>query len=164
MKRLLVMRHAKSDWTYAVTDHERPLNDRGLRHAPLMGRALTRMGTAPDLVLTSTAVRAYTTAELAVEAGGWDATIEPRPGLYGASPAGALEELLDVDEAHETVMIVGHQPTWGALIHQLTGARTQIRTATVAGIDVRMRSWKTVIQTKGELAFLLQPRMLDGAL
>lgn len=163
MKRLLVMRHAKSDWSHAVPDHERPLNDRGLRNAPMMGRALSAMGAAPDHVLSSTAVRAYTTVQMAAEAGGWTATIEPRPGLYGASSTGALEELLDVDDAHDTVMIVGHQPTWGSLVYELTGARAQIRTATVAGIDLLIPSWVNVRDGLGEFAFLLQPRMLDGS-
>ena len=163
MKRLLIMRHGKSDWTKAVPDHERPLNDRGLRNAPMMGRALAKMGTAPDHILSSTAVRAFTTVQLAAEAGEWTAVIERRSGLYGASPQGALEELLDVDDAHNTVMLVGHQPTWGSLVYQLTGARTQIRTATVAGVDLMIRSWSSALQATGELAFLLQPRMLDGA-
>lgn len=161
MKRLLVMRHAKSDWTHSVPDHERPLNDRGRRNAPAMGRALASMGASPDHVLTSTAVRAATTVELAAEAGGWGCEIERRPGLYGASWLGALEELLDVDDAHDTVMIVGHQPTWGTLVHELTGARAQIRTATVAGIDLMTSSWSQAHRTSGELAFLLQPRMLE---
>lgn len=164
MKRLLVMRHAKSDWSRAVSDHERPLNDRGQRHAPMMGAALTRMGSAPDHVLSSTAVRAFTTAQLAAEAGRWQAAIEPRPGLYHSSVPGVLEELLDVDDSHESVMIVGHQPTWGTLVHHLTGARSQIRTATVAGIDLMIRSWSSASHATGELSFLLQPRMLDGAI
>lgn len=161
MKRLLVMRHAKSDWTHAVPDHERPLNDRGARNAPVVGKALAAMGAAPDHVLTSTAVRAATTVELAAEAGGWECAIERRPGLYGASAHGTLEELLDVDDRHETVMVVGHQPTWGMLVFDLTGARAQIRTATVAGIDLGIASWAQAPRARGELAFLLQPRMLE---
>jgi phosphohistidine phosphatase len=161
MKRLLVMRHAKSDWTHAVPDHERPLNDRGMRNAPAMGRALAAMGAAPDHVLTSTAVRAATTVELAAEAGAWDCAIERRPGLYGASAQGTLEELLEVDDDHDTVMVVGHQPTWGSLVFELTGARAQMRTATVAGIDLGISSWSQAPRARGELAFLLQPRMLE---
>ena len=161
MKRLLVMRHAKSDWTHAVPDHDRPLNDRGLRTAPMMGQALTKMTVAPDHVVCSTAVRARTTAEMASEAGGWDAAIELRPGMYGASATEVLEELLSVDDKHETVMVVGHQPTLGSLVHQLTGASAQMRTATVASIELLIGSWSDVLDAHGELAFLLQPRMLD---
>ncbi len=161
MKRLLVMRHAKSDWTHAVPDHDRPLNDRGARNAPAMGKALAAMGAVPDHVLTSTAVRAATTVELAAEAGGWNCRIERRPGLYGASAHETLEELLDVDDEHDTVMVVGHQPTWGMLVFELTGARAQIRTATVAGIDLGIPSWAQAPRARGELAFLLQPRMLE---
>ncbi|MCB1234427.1 MAG: histidine phosphatase family protein, partial [Verrucomicrobiae bacterium] len=63
MKELILIRHAKSDWGDAsLDDHERSLNDRGLRDAPRVGEELARRGAKPDVILTSTAVRALTTA------------------------------------------------------------------------------------------------------
>ncbi len=68
MKTLLLMRHAKSDWDADYeSDHDRPLNDRGLKSARLMGRVLADEGLVPDLIISSTALRARTTAELATE-------------------------------------------------------------------------------------------------
>ena len=81
MKTLLVMRHAKSDWGAPLgDDHERPLADRGVKAARRMGCFLTDSGSVPQLVISSTAVRARTTAELAAE-----------PGETGLSPDQATE-------------------------------------------------------------------------
>src|SRR5919106_1216821 len=82
MKTLLVMRHAKSDWNADYgRDHERPLNERGIGSARLMGKVLSDKGQAPDLVITSTALRAQKTAALAKEAGKWAADIAPGVGF-----------------------------------------------------------------------------------
>ena len=62
MKKLLIMRHAKSDWGSGLADHERPLNKRGTKAAAAMGKALAAMEEIPDLVISSTATRAATTA------------------------------------------------------------------------------------------------------
>ena len=121
MKTLLVMRHAKSDWDadYA-RDHDRPLNRRGEEAAEEMGRFLARIDLVPELVLSSTAVRARTTAELAIAAGAWDADLHLDPGLYRS----AVDTVLGIVAKSPDVarlMVVGHQPTWGSLVARLTG-------------------------------------------
>jgi phosphohistidine phosphatase SixA len=64
MKTLLVLRHAKSSWNdTALDDHERPLNKRGRRHGPRMGSLVCELGLTPDVIISSTAVRARLTAE-----------------------------------------------------------------------------------------------------
>lgn len=166
MKHLLVMRHGKSDWSAGRSDHERPLNKRGVAAAKAMGTALAAMGEAPELVLTSTAVRAATTAELAAEAGSWNAPIAYREALYGTSAQGALEVAMEADPEASAVMLVGHQPTWGALVSHLTGASVAMKTATVAKIELYVRDWTDVLHAHGELVFLIQPRsiarLVDG--
>lgn len=87
MRTLLVMRHAKSDWNADYgRDHDRPLNQRGVRSARYMGQLLSEEGKVPDLVITSTAVRARSTAQLANDAGDWDAEIVLDSNLYGSMP------------------------------------------------------------------------------
>ena len=82
MKTLFLIRHAKSSWEYtALPDKDRPLNDRGKRDAPKMGKRLAKRDVTPDLILSSPARRALTTAEIRQEAqlqaqgyrGGWSA-------------------------------------------------------------------------------------------
>ncbi|MDH3518254.1 MAG: histidine phosphatase family protein [Acidimicrobiia bacterium] len=160
MKQLLIMRHAKSDWSAGRPDHDRPLNRRGAAAAADMGRALAAMDEAPDLVISSTARRAATTAQLAAEAGEWSAPITHSDALYGTSANGALEVLMEADPAAACVMLVGHQPTWGALVSRLTGASAAMKTATVAKVELYIRDWTDALSANGELVFLLQPRSI----
>ncbi|MGI8823059.1 MAG: SixA phosphatase family protein [Acidimicrobiia bacterium] len=160
MKQLLVMRHAKSDWHAGGTaDHDRPLNRRGVESARIMGGVLTRAGLEPDLVVTSSAVRAHTTAQLVAEAGGWSASIVTDDRLYDSHVDGILAVIGETDEPVGRLMVVGHQPTWGALVARLTGASAAMRTASVAVIDLMLgTSWRHGGELGGELVALLQPR------
>ena len=156
------MRHGKSDWSSGRPDHDRPLNARGAESARAIGIALARMGEAPDLVISSTATRAATTAQLAAEAGGWESSMSYADSLYGTSAQGALEVLLEADPAAACVMLVGHQPTWGNLVAHLTGGAVAMKTATVAKIELYVRDWADALEARGELVFLLQPRSIQG--
>lgn len=157
MRRLMVMRHGKSDWSIGAPDHQRPLNERGRRAADAMGRLLAGMGEAPGHVITSSAVRANTTAQRAGEAGDWDAEVQVTRDLYMTDPFGALEVVVGAP-AVERLMVVGHEPTWSALVAHLTGARAAMKTATVAIIDVHVAEWANALEAGGELVALLQPR------
>lgn len=162
MKKLLIMRHAKSDWGSGLADHERPLNNRGTRAAAAMGKALAAMDEVPDLVISSTATRAATTARLAAEAGAWSSRITYSDGLYGTSVTGALEVLLEADPGAASVMLVGHEPTWSSLVQHLTGGSVVIKTATVAAVELYVRDWADASGASGELLYLLQPRTMAG--
>jgi phosphohistidine phosphatase len=157
---LIVMRHGKSDWSTRTTDHARPLTERGIRSARVMGRLLTDVGLVPDLVITSTAVRARSTAELATAAGGWTCPVEATDGLYDAGVDDVIELVRGVDDAVDRCMIVGHEPTWSALVAELTGAGVAMRTATVAVID-RPARWAWLGQLPSELVALFQPRQVE---
>lgn len=161
MKQLLVMRHGKSDWSAGTRDHERPLNPRGVRAAGTMGRVLTTIGLVPDLVLSSTATRARTTAELVAEAGGWSAPIEDTPAFYECAVDGVMARLARVPDEVERLLVTGHMPTWGGLVQVLTGASVAMRTATVAVIDMHLgSSWDHGEMMAGQLVTLLQPRSM----
>ena len=111
MKTLLVLRHAKSSWSDpALDDHERPLNKRGRRDGPRMGKLVRQSGLMPDVVISSDAVRAWLTAEAVVQAARHAGEILLDQQLYMASPADILSLLRTVRENAETVMIAGHNP------------------------------------------------------
>lgn len=141
MALLTVLRHAKSDWSRGLPDHERVLNDRGRRTAPAVGRALAAMDLVPDLVLTSSAERARSTAELARAEFGAAVDLVVTDALYATSVNGALAAIADVPAEVEHLLIVGHEPTWSALVGTLTGARVEMATATLAGIMVPSSGW-----------------------
>jgi phosphohistidine phosphatase len=123
-RRLVLLRHAKSDWP-DVADHDRPLAKRGRRDAPVAGRWLGESGYAPDAVICSTAQRARETWELA--AGGLQAAVpgaapvvryEPR--VYEASVLGLLMLVREFSAEWSTALVVGHNPGVAELTHGLT--------------------------------------------
>jgi phosphohistidine phosphatase len=157
MKTLLVMRHAKSDWKADFSvDHERPLNRRGVEAAGRMGRRLVELDLVPELVVSSTAVRARTTAALAMEKGGWETKLTLEPGFYGTGPETVLG-LTAQAPGVDRLMIVGHQPTWGLVVTCLTGESVEMKTATVAVVDVPIAAWNELPRASGTLRGLHHP-------
>lgn len=162
MRTLLVMRHAKSDWSSDYgSDHDRPLNDRGVRSARLMGKVLTAENLTPELVISSTAVRARTTAELANEAGGWNAEIIRDRVLYDGGVDAVVEVVKGARNATR-LMVVGHQPTWSMLVRSLTGRSAEMKTATVAAIEFDLDRWSDAMSSPGTLVTVYQPRDFFG--
>jgi len=119
---LLLMRHAKSSWDDTkLSDHDRPLSDRGRRAAVAMRTAMRDLGLAPDVVLVSTAARTLATLA-ALEP--WDDTpiTEPMGVLYLADPTKLLAALHGVQETVRSVLLVGHNPGMHELAVLLVGA------------------------------------------
>lgn len=163
MKTLLLMRHAKSDWDADyTTDHERPLNARGIRSARLMGRMLTSLELVPDRIISSTAIRAVATTNNAVEAGGWGAAVELEDDFYGTGPDTVLQRASAAPDVGH-LMLVGHQPTWSMLVHRLTGAAADMKTASVAVIELMAGDWTSLPDGHGVLTALINPRSLFGS-
>ncbi len=159
MPNLMIMRHGKSDWDAgARDDHSRPLSPRGVAAAERMGEVIRDLGIIPDLVISSTAVRARATAELARITGGWPSRLVLDDDLYGASPRGTLEVVARHGGDCERVMVVGHEPTWSMLIKAVTGGTCAMRTAAVADIEMHTTGWDTATSSSGTLVSLLQPR------
>ena len=112
MKTVYLLRHAKSSWANnLLTDKERPLNQRGLRDAPAMGARFAARGESVELVVSSPAERAQSTARLFAEACGYPAEeIVVEPGLY-FSGSGSIEDLiLSCDDQLRSIMLVFHNP------------------------------------------------------
>lgn len=114
---LVLVRHAKSDWGDPdLDDHDRPLNDRGRRDAPRMARQLAETGFRADAILSSTAVRARTTADaFAAELG---VPVTPDPELYGAPARTILAAAAATGLA--SVVVVAHDPGMSALAAHLS--------------------------------------------
>ena len=164
MKTLILFRHGKSDWDSGGTDHERPINQRGQKAAAAMGRFLQAVGQQPDSVVTSSAVRARTTAEWAQKAGAWTAPIRITRALYEATPFAALEEARAEPATTERLLLVGHQPTLGELVSLLVGGGNfQFPAGTMARVDLGIDHWQHAAYGKGQLVWFIVPRLLtDG--
>jgi phosphohistidine phosphatase len=171
MKRLSLLRHAKSDRTDpAAADFDRGLNSRGRQAAPAMGRYLRRQKLVPDIVLCSAARRARETWELAAAALKAEIPVEYSERLYLAAPGQILRLLHQLPETTESALLIGHNPGFHALALQLLGsgdgeARAQLQakfpTAALAVIDFEVERWGDLAAGKGELERFVAPRDLD---
>jgi phosphohistidine phosphatase len=109
-RRLVLLRHAKSDWPEDVRDRDRPLAARGRRDAPLAGRWLARNGHAPEAVICSTARRARETWDLAAAALAAPPPVHHEPRVYEATVLGLLMLVREIPDEQSVVAIVGHNP------------------------------------------------------
>lgn len=162
MKTLLVLRHAKSSWSNDfLSDHQRPLNDRGKQDAPRMGRLLRDEELTPDLIITSSAERALSTAELVALNCDYDNEIAVTRHFYLADPEEYLALLADVDDAYSRVMVVGHNPGMEELVADLTGESVHMATAALAYIQFTIERWRDLTpETVGKLESLWLPKEL----
>ncbi len=161
MKKLFVLRHAKSSWDdFTLTDFERTLNERGLRTAPLMGEFMRKNNIVPDLILSSPAVRARETARLVKEAAKFTAEIKCEPKIYEASVGDLHEVIKTVDDGVKNLLIVGHNPGLEGLVMSLAEDYQAMPTAALAEIDLQIESWSRVSFGGGNLKNLFKPKEL----
>src|SRR5437764_3656416 len=134
MKRLAILRHAKSSWDDpGLDDFNRPLNERGWKAARRLGRELKQRGKRFDLVLSSTSARTRETIEGVQEKFDFGAPVEFDPQLYLASEQLLLERVRALDEKTDAPLIVGHNPGVEQLITSLTHDDREGLRARVAG-------------------------------
>ena len=138
---LWLLRHAEAE--DGLPDDERPLTERGAMHADAVGRALTVLGVHVDACLTSPKLRAIQTAERACEPLGVPVTVEP-------ALSGEPFDVHDLTVGLGDVLLVGHDPSFSLLVHDLTGAQARMKKGGLAGIS------------KGELVALLRPSELTA--
>ena len=161
-KLLLILRHAKSSWEFEeLSDHDRPLNNRGKRDAPLMGRKLLKERLVPHLIISSSAVRAHSTAKKVAKACGYEDEILIDPALYGSGYSDYLNVLINQEDKHDIIMLVGHNPISEQLVEVLTGEIVTMPTCAIACISLPITSWKQIIaRSKGQLLNLWRPKEL----
>jgi len=159
-KELLLIRHAKSDWSVAgQKDFDRELNSRGLFTAPKVGRWLAEKGINPDAVYSSTAIRALRTAELVAEQLKLDGkSIRLEESIYEASPRTLLDFITHLDDAASSVVVFGHNPGFTYIAEYLTGAVvTNIPTCGCVMIRFETEHWSEVSKDTGRLVWQYFP-------
>lgn len=159
MKRILILRHAKSSWTDPnLSDFERPLNERGLRTAPFMGKLIVERGLSPAAIISSPAKRARQTAELVVNEIGVETNLSFDDRIYEASPNALRIVVSETISDLTSVMIVGHNPGIEGFIRHLTGKIESMPTAALAVIDLNIESWKEINHDTGSLITIIRPK------
>ena len=154
MKILTIVRHAKSSWDDpSLRDHERPLNKRGHRNAPEMGRRIAEHGIRPSLIVSSTAVRAWSTAKAVAKAVGYPYEfLEKEPNLYHASVDRILDVIRAQDERCNNLMLVGHNPGFTDFANFLVpGLTNNLPTAGVVAVEIDRDDWNLYEQPKARL-------------
>lgn len=154
MKTLLILRHAKSSWKHPeLSDHDRPLNKRGKHDAPLMGSQLKKRKLIPDLIISSTAIRAKETALVVAQAVGYTEKIILLPSLYATSPSAYIQAISETadDKNYSIVLVIGHNPGLEELIEVLTGDFQQLSTCALAIIELPIEKWSILKQSHGKL-------------
>lgn len=161
MKYIYLVRHAKSSWEdYSLSDIERPLNKRGLRDAPFMGKLLNQQHISPDRIITSPAKRALSTAEIfmkEMDIPAEDIIIDNR--IYGASPIEMINFITGIPDDFSNIMIFGHNPTFTTLANFLADAKIDnLPTCSVTGIEFSVNTWNETGKSKGKVIFFEYPK------
>lgn len=160
MKTLLILRHAKSSWENASqSDHDRPLNKRGKRTAPLVGGLIRDEKIVPDLILSSTARRARETAFLVGENCGYTRAVELRAELYPTSVERCLTVLRQIDGENDCLLVVGHNPGLEEVVERLTLRFERLPTAALVQLSLDLEDWPDLSEsTSATLVNLWRPR------
>jgi phosphohistidine phosphatase len=164
-KELLLVRHAKSSWADPyLDDHDRPLNDRGLRNAPEMGKRLQEWSIRPDVWISSTALRAITTAEILAEQVGFrEDQIQRTKDLYHASATELQEIISELDDRIRSVVLFGHNPGMTSLVANLYGLPIDnLPTSGVVHIQFEDDTWSAVSSTPPARAYFDFPKNESG--
>jgi len=161
MKKLIIIRHAKSDWQdTTLDDFDRPLNERGLRDALFMGQFLKNKNLLPDLIISSPALRAITTAEIIAKEVNYEKAITPNQYIYEAY-VNTLQEIVSfIYDENDTVYLVGHNPGVSALAYMLSDMKESIPTCAIVQIDFKCDSWMDVSKENGSLISYDFPKKL----
>lgn len=152
MKRLFIVRHAKSSWDFPhLSDFERPLNGRGTRDLPDMASRFESTGYSVDQLVSSPAVRAFSTAKgFAAKLGFSKEEILQESQLYHAGVASLKTVISKAGNQHDSVMIFGHNPGLTYLINELCDLYLDnLPTCAVCGIEFEIDSWSQLNSTKG---------------
>lgn len=147
MKRLLLMRHAKSAWPDGVTDHERPLNDRGRNASLKMAHLLLTKGLIPEHTIVSSAKRTQETwsqMNTVFTDNEVEITMETEPDFY-LSGLGTIQQSVGKYMGCERMMLLGHNHGWSDAASRLSGRPILLKTAHVAVLEHTSTSWSEAI-------------------
>jgi phosphohistidine phosphatase len=165
MKTLFLVRHAKSSWEMSgLPDDERPLNERGERDAPRMGKRLASHGVSPDILISSPARRAYSTAVLIAAAIGYPKEdIQTKAKLYFEGISGMLDVIHSLTSEVSTAMLFGHNPTMTEAVNTLAHATIgNVPTCGIAEIQFDVESWEDVDEGLGTMQLFDYPKRIKN--
>ena len=164
MKKVILVRHAKSVSYGYDQDFDRTLTDRGEDDAYKISQELKRLKIKPDLIIASPAVRTTQTARIYADALGYThkAILFEKKLFSGKTPENFLTMLRELQDEKETVIVFGHNPTiYYYLNYLLDDFASDVPTCSTVGIDFEVNSWSDLKRNQGKMAFRYIPDMFD---
>ncbi len=164
MKKLYLLRHAKSSWDdSSIPDHERELNDRGRKEAKKMGEYFLEKNIIPDLIICSTSKRTRETYKLIIEK--IDKNIQTifEDNIYEASVSDIFDAISKVSKEVDSLLIIGHNPGMGYMVEKLTnipGIIDKFGTCSLAELEVDIQKWSDIRKTTVKLINFISPKTL----
>ena len=161
MKTIVFIRHAKSSWKFPeLTDFERPLNKRGKRDAPEMALRLSNLNIQPDLIVSSSAVRAKMTAIYFAELLDYPiSSIQEKIEIYGASASDVFDILSTLEDKYNTVIIFGHNPTFTTIANHFSNVLIEnVPTCGMCGIQFSTKKWSNFTESTPKFLFFDYPK------
>ncbi len=164
MKTIYLIRHAKSDWGVAnLSDFDRPLNNRGKRDAPFMGKQLKELGILPDTIIASPAKRALQTINsICIEIDFPFSKVEFIDSIYHSPVKNLTTVLNGLSNKYNTAFLVGHNPGLTELSDYLTeDYLDNISTCGIVKIELEIDDWNEIIQGIGIKKFFIYPKLYN---
>lgn len=165
-KRLMVIRHAKSCWkNSSLKDFYRPLNTRGNNDAPMMAQRLAAKNYLPQLIVTSPAVRAFTTALYFAKT--WkmpEKSIMLEDDMYEADASALLKIIYALPDEYDSIALFGHNPGLQQLVNKLAQTNIEMPTAAVAAISFTVNNWAQIQFATGNISWYDYPKNLANNL
>lgn len=161
MKRLVLIRHAKSDWNNPeISDFDRPLNHRGLHDAPMMAELTKKLNMIPDLIITSSANRALSTAKIFARIFDIDnAQFKEDINIYRGNYLDYIKIITETENTHKCLFLFGHNPeissTAAALVNHF---QESVPTCAVICIDFDTDKWEEIEAVPGTLRYYEYPK------
>lgn len=161
MKTLILCRHAKADYPNGVNEIDRPLKDKGIKDANKQGELLKNQDFMPDLIISSPAERAFTTAEIIAEQIGYEKEIRIESAIYHKGEQELIELIQSLPQELNTVMIFGHNPTMSETVRQLTRMNSyfDMPTCAMVCLENSMNDWGVFGLMGTRLRWMLVPRL-----
>ncbi|MDX4071422.1 histidine phosphatase family protein [Aliarcobacter skirrowii] len=163
MRELILIRHAKSDWSNPfLDDFERPLNKRGEKNAPFMAKILKKEIQKPDLIISSPSFRTKLTLEYFLKEFEYKGEVIFEKSIYEAPFENLLKVIKNIDDKYKTIFLIGHNPGLNDLANFLLGSfEDNIPTSGVLKIDFDTNSWKNISKDNSKLIFFKYPKMFE---
>ena len=159
MKKLYIIRHAKSSWKdLTLNDFDRPLNKRGKQNVLLMGSILKEKHILPDMIISSPALRAKLTAKEIARIISFTKDIKFYENIYDASSYDLIGILKSIDDNNNSLFLFGHNPSLNSLAETFIGLYENIPTCAIVEIEFDCNKWKDIDQTNANLVSFDYPK------